>query len=43
MPRTSFKVNLYPILALMSRNSFLKAGAITEVLVTATGFEPTTT
>ena len=42
MSRTSFRVNLHSVVARMSRNSFPETGAISEVYVTATGFEPTT-
>ena len=43
MPHMSFRVNLYSILAWMSSKSLLEAGTISEVQVTATGLEPTTT
>ena len=43
MSRTCFGVNLHAIVGLMSRNSLLETGTISEVYVTATGFEPTTT
>ena len=43
MSRTRFRVNVHSIVVWMSRNSLLETGAIAEILVTATGFEPTTT
>ena len=43
MSLTRFKVNLHSIAGWMSRNSLLEIGAIYEVKVTATVFEPTTT
>ena len=42
MSGTVFRMNLHSIVAWMSRNSLLETGAISEVYVTATGFEPTT-
>ena len=41
MSHTSFTVNLHSIVSWMSRNSFLEAGAISEVKVTATWFDHT--
>ena len=41
--RTGFRVNPHSIFASMSRNSLLQTGAISEVKVTATGIEPSTT
>ena len=43
MSRTLFRVNPRSIVAWMSRNSLLEAGAKSEGEVTATGFEPRTT
>ena len=43
MSRTRFRVNPYSIVAWMSRNSLLEAGAISKVWVTANGLEPRTT
>ena len=43
MSRTRFRVNLHSTVAWMSRNSLHEASAKSEVLVTATGLEPTTT
>ena len=44
MSRTRFRVNPYSKVSSKSRNSLLKAGAKSEVKVTATGLlEPTTT
>ena len=43
MSCTRFRVNVHSIVVWMSRNSLLETGAIAEILVTATGFEPTTT
>ena len=43
MSRTRFRVNLYSIVVWMSRNSLFETGAISQVSVTATGLEPTTT
>ena len=40
MSRTYFKVNPHSIVAWMSRNLLLEAGAKSEVEVTATGLEP---
>ena len=37
------RINLQSIVAWMSRNSFLETGAISEVWVASTGFEPITT
>ena len=42
MSRTRFRVNLHFIVASMSRNSLLETGAMSDVLVTTTRFEPTT-
>ena len=42
-PRTRFRVNPHSIVAWVSRTSLHEAGAKSEVEVTATGFEPTTT
>ena len=42
MSLTRFRVKSRSIVASMSRNSLLKTGAISEVKVFATGFEPTT-
>ena len=41
MSRTSFRVNLHSIVCLDVKEPLLEAGAICEVQVTATGFEPT--
>ena len=43
MSHMSFRVNLHSLGGWMSRNSLSETGAICEVEVTATGFEPTTT
>ena len=43
MSRTRFRVNPHSIVAWMSRNSLLEAGAKSEDEVTATGLEPRTT
>ena len=43
MSRTCFRVNPHSIVAWMSRNSLLEAGAKSEGEVTATGLEPRTT
>ena len=43
MSHTHFRVNLHYVVAWLSRNSLLETHAISEVYVTATGFEPTTT
>ena len=43
MSRTRFRVNPYSIVASMSRNSLLEAGAKYEAEVTATGLKPRTT
>ena len=43
MSRTRFRVNLHSLVAWMSRNFLLERGTISEVWVTATGLEPTTT
>ena len=43
MSRTSFRVKLHSIVASMSKNFFFETGAISEVKMTATGFEPTAT
>ena len=43
MSHTHFRVNLHSVVAWLSRNSLLKTHVISEVYVTATGFEPTTT
>ena len=43
MSRTRFRVTPHSIIARMFRNSLLETGAISEVEVTATGLEPTTT
>ena len=43
MSSTCFRVNLQSIAASISRNSLLETGVISEVEVTATGFEPITT
>ena len=43
MSRTRFRVNPHSIVAWMSRNSLLEAGAKSEGEVTATGLEPRTT
>ena len=43
MTRMRFRVNLQFPVAWMSRNSLLETGTISEVYVTVTGFEPTTT
>ena len=43
MSRTRLRVNPHSIVASMSRNSLLEAGAKSEGEVTATGLEPKTT
>ena len=43
MSRKRFGVNTHSTVAWILRNSLLEAGAKSEVLVTATGLEPTTT
>ena len=43
LSRTRFRMNPHSIVAWMSRNFLLEAGAKSEVWVTATGLEPTTT
>ena len=44
MSHTRFRVNPHSIFASMSRNKeFLETATISEVYVTATGLEPTTT
>ena len=43
MSRTRVRVNIHSIVAWMSRNSLLETGVISEIKVTATGFESTTT
>ena len=43
MSRTRFRVNPHSIVASMSRNSLLEAGAKSEGEVTVTGLEPRTT
>ena len=43
MSHTRFRVNQHSMFAWMSRNSLLEAGTKSEVKVTATGIEPTTT
>ena len=43
MSRTRFRVNPHFLVAWMSRNCLLERGAKSEVQVTATGLEPTTT
>ena len=42
MSRTRFRVNPHSIVARMSRNALLEAGAKSEGEVTATGLEPRT-
>ena len=39
----AFEVNLLSVIARMSRNALLETGVISEIEVTATGLEPTTT
>ena len=43
MSHTHFRVNVYSVVAWMSRSSLLETDAITEAKVAGTGFEPTTT
>ena len=43
MSHTRFRVNLHSLVVWMSRNSLLETGTISEIYMTATGFEPTTT
>ena len=43
MSRARFRVIPHSVVAGMSKDSFLEAGAKSQVYVTATGFEPTTT
>ena len=42
MSHTHFRVNLHSVVARLSRNSLLETHVISEVYVTATGFEPRT-
>ena len=43
MSRMHFRVSQHSIVAIMSRNSLLETGVISEVDWTATGLKPTTT
>ena len=43
MPHTGIRVNLHSVVTWVLRSILLETGAISEVQVTVTGFEPTTT